>query len=96
MQSREHNQLTGALSDTRMILKFCLVQAEHFSVDYDSTDFVMSYSAKSLVVDDLGTDRAALFSFNFKGRACGHRKVGRSLLDQRTLLNKDCRPTDLT
>ena len=41
------------------------MQAEHFSVDYDSPNIVMSYSAKTLVVDDVGAERAALFSFHF-------------------------------
>jgi hypothetical protein len=80
-----------------MILKFSFVQAEHFCVDYDSPDIRLSNSAKSLVFDDLGTERAALFSFNFKGRACGRKQVGRSLFDQRTMLNGEiCRPIDLS
>lgn len=41
------------------------MQAEHFSVDYDSPNIVMSYSAKTLVVDDVGAERAALFSLHF-------------------------------
>jgi hypothetical protein len=80
-----------------MILKFCLVQAEHFCVDNNYLDIVLARSAKSLVVNDIGTEHAALFSFNFRDRACGRKQVGRLLFDQRTMLNGEiCRPIDLS
>ena len=73
------------------------MQAEHFSVDYDCSNIVMSYSAKTLVVDDVGAERAALFSFHFKDRACGRKQVSRSLFNQRTMLNVEiCKPIDLS
>ena len=62
------------MSDVTIILKCSFVQAEHFFEEYDSPDIATSYSAKTLVVDDIGTERVALFSFNFKGGAFGRKK----------------------
>ena len=87
MQSRKHNQLSGAPSDARMIFKFSFVHAEHTCVDYDYPDIMLNRLAKSSVVSDIGADRAALFSLNLRGRARGRKQFGRSPIYQRSMLN---------